>query len=113
MLKFIDFLNLELQRPLPSGQDFIELSAVDAKRLNAVGQGNHIYLTISYPRANRHEVVKYVHGDDWKSQGGLVKVPVERGILGQRLSFATTSCVKADWNSVQLTELFQQLRNGG
>lgn len=113
MLKFVDFLNLVLQRPLPSGQDYIELSSVEAKQLNAVGQGNHIYLTIAYPRVNRHEVVKYVHGDDWKPQGGLVKVPVERGVLGKRLSFATTSCVTADWNSVQLSEFIQQTKNGG
>ena len=108
MLNFVDFLSIQVQRPIPAEQDFIEVSSVDAKRLNDVGQGNHIYLTLSYPRANRHEVVKYQHGQDWVSQGGLVKIPVERGILGKRLSFPTNVCVKADWNSVQMAEFIRQ-----
>lgn len=111
MLKFVDFLSMEVQRAILAEHDYFEVSSVDAKKLNDVGQGNHIYLTFSYPRADRHEVVKYEHGNDWVSQGGLVKIPVVRGVLGKRLSFPATSCVKADMNSVQLAEFIRQHKN--
>ena len=109
MLKHIDFLKIRAERPIFADNDYFETSASEAKRLNEVGQGNHIYLVLSYPRANRHEVVKYTHGQDFVSQGGLVKVPIERGVLGQRLSFPGQVCIRAEWTTLSLKEYIEQV----
>lgn len=110
MLNVVDFLNFSSPRAIKAEQDYIELPSHEARKLNAVGQGNHVYLTIAFPRADRHEVVKYAHGQDWQPQGGLVKVPVSRGVLGKRLSFPQNVCIKVDWNTVQLREFIQQVK---
>lgn len=110
MLNVIDFIKFGTPRAVKAEQDFIELPSHEARKLNDVGRGNHIYLTLSFPRADRYEVVRYDHGQDWAPQGGLVKIPVTRGVLGKRMSFPQSTCITVDWNTVQLREFIQQVK---
>nr|DAU63240.1 MAG TPA: hypothetical protein [Caudoviricetes sp.] len=109
MLKFVDYLHMTLARPMQAEHDYMLVYAPDAKQLNAVGAGNHLYLTMHYPRSDIFEVVRYDHGEDFTNQAGVVQVAVQRAMLGVRRSFPSAVCVTADWNSLQLAEFIKQV----
>lgn len=107
MLEFIDNFKSALQTNLSTTDDFITLRTKDIARLNTLKEGNHIYLSVKY--LDRYEVLKYTH--DTKIKGN--KVPVTRDVLGKgRKNFPCSSCVLADWNSVQLNEFICQSNCG-
>lgn len=108
MLEFIDNFKSALQVNISTTDDVIVLRPKDVARLNAMKEGNHIYLTIKY--LDRYEIVKYTHDAPIKG----CKVPITRDVLSQgRKNFPCTACVVADWNAVQLREFVCQTNCGG
>ena len=107
MLVSKDGLNLVLAKNAQTGDNFIWLSGAEAYKLNAIGVGNHIHLTLSDNRGC--ETVRYDHTADWANTSALKQVPVIRNVSGTgSRNFAVHSCVTADWSVAQITELITQ-----
>lgn len=103
MLSFIDYFKGSLSSHLKTTDDTIVLKFEQARRLNELAEGDHVYLTVRY--LDRFEVVKFTK--TYELKGGIV--PVERDVLGKgRKNFPAGSCVSVDWNSVQLREFICQ-----
>lgn len=109
MLKFVDNIELRLLHHLRSGDVYMVVSRADARKLNAVGEGNHIYLSLKYGRS--YEIVKYEHHEDIPAIGKPARVQIIRDALGTGAkSFPRGTCVVADLNSIQLRELVCQYK---
>lgn len=107
MLVSKDCLNLVLAKNAQTGDNFIWLSGAEAYKLNAIGVGNHIHLTLSDNRGC--ETVRYDHNADWANTSALKQIPVIRNVSGTgSRNFAVHSCVTADWSVAQITELITQ-----
>lgn len=107
MLVSKDCLNLALAKNAQTGDNFIWLSGAEAYKLNAIGVGNHIHLTLSDNRGC--ETVRYDHNADWANTSALKQIPVIRNVSGTgSRNFAVHSCVTADWSVAQITELITQ-----
>ena len=107
MLVSKDCLNLVLAKNAQTGDNFIWLSGAEAYKLNAIGVGNHIHLTLSDNRGC--ETVRYDHTADWANTSALKQIPVIRNVSGTgSRNFAVHSCVTADWSVAQITELITQ-----
>lgn len=90
----IDGFRTSLARQLRPQEGEIRIPRAQAIRLNAVGIGNHTYLTIWDQM--KTEVVRYDHVADWDTTDpAVVALPVARDIsgLGAR-SFAFGTCVE-------------------
>ena len=107
MLVSKDCLNLVLAKNAQTADNFIWLSGAEAYKLNAIGVGNHIHLTLSDNRGC--ETVRYDHTADWANTSALKQIPVIRNVSGTgSRNFAVHSCVTADWSVAQITELITQ-----
>lgn len=107
MLNMVDNLQLTLLKNLRSGDSNMTVHSSDAVKLNAVGIGNHIYLTIKY--GETYEIVKYNHNEDITAVSRPVHVPIIRDALAKGAkSFPRQTCVRADWNTLQLAEFICQ-----
>lgn len=107
MLNFIDNFKIRLTRPLRAGDTSIRVNAHDARKLNAVGANNHVYLTID--DGVRYEVVRYDHGTNFGAGNSPVDVPVQRDVNGTgTMNFPVSTCVVMDWNKTQLREFICQ-----
>lgn len=108
MLVSKDCLDVKLVKTAHSADDFIWVSGADAVKLNTIGVGNHINLTISDNRAC--ETVRYYHTTNWATTSSVKQIPVIRdaGATGRR-NFGVHTCVIASWSVTQLTEFIEQL----
>lgn len=112
MLVSKDCLSLKLAKVLAAADDFIWVSGADAVKLNTIGVGNYINLTISDNRGC--ETIRYDHVAAWPATGAMKQIPVLRDVGGTgRRNFGVHSCVVADWSVTQVTELIEQLLADG
>ena len=108
MLVAKDCLDLKLVKTAHAADDFIWVSGGDAVKLNSIGVGNYINLTISDNRAC--ETVRYDHVANWPATSAPKQLPVVRdvGATGRK-NFGVNTCVVADWSVAQLTEYIEQV----
>ena len=111
MLVAKDCLNLKLVKTAHAADDFIWVSGADAVKLNSLGVGNYINLTISDNRAC--ETVRYDHVANWPATSAPKQLPVIRdvGATGRK-NFGVNSCAVADWSVTQITEYIEQVAGG-
>ena len=111
MLVSKDCLDLKLSKTLQGGDNVLSVSGSDALKLNSIGIGNYINLTVTDNRAC--ETVRYDHVVDFPATGTVKSIPVLRdvGATGRR-NFGVHSCVVADWSVTQVVELINQLLGG-
>ena len=108
MLVSKDCLDLKLVKTAHAADDFIWVSGGDAVKLNSIGVGNYINLTLSDNRAC--ETVRYDHVANWPATSTPKQIPVIRdvGATGRK-NFGVNTCVVADWSVTQLTEYIEQV----
>ena len=108
MLVAKDCLDLKLVKTAHAADEFIWVSGGDAVKLNSIGVGNYINLTISDNRAC--ETVRYDHVANWPATSAPKQLPVVRdvGATGRK-NFGVNTCVVADWSVAQLTEYIEQV----
>lgn len=100
MLKVIDHFNTTLQNYLAPNDTELCIPFTEAKELNKLNEGDHVYLTIM--SRDRAEIVKYTHTKGLTS--GEITVSRDEGMTGA-FNFPSGSCVRIDMNSVQVNEL--------
>lgn len=100
MLKVIDHFNTTLQNYLAPNDTELCIPFTEAKKLNKLNEGDHVYLTIM--SRDRAEIVKYTHTKGLTS--GEITVSRDEGMTGA-FNFPSGSCVRIDMNSVQVNEL--------
>lgn len=105
MLAALDGFRSSLRKRLIVSDTTITIPRADAIKLNAVGVGNHTYLTIK--DRTRSEIVRYDHTADWDAADPAeVAVPVTRNANGLGIkNFAYGSCVMWEINSSYLNDL--------
>ena len=108
MLVSKDCLDLKLVKTAHAADNFIWVSGGDAVKLNSIGVGNYINLTLSDNRAC--ETVRYDHVATWPATSAPKQLPVIRdvGATGRK-NFGVNSCAVADWSVTQLTEYIEQV----
>lgn len=103
MLKPLDFFRTHITQGLSPEQDYIWLPTNRVKDLDAVGVGNHTYLTLRSGKFN--EVVRYDHIEDFKTKRDKNRITVTRDILSSgRKTFPLGVCIGFEWFSVALSE---------
>lgn len=100
MLKVIDHFNTTLQNYLAPNDTELCIPFTEAKKLNKLNEGDHVYLTIM--SRDRAEIVKYTHTKGLTS--GEITVSRDEGMTGA-FNFPSGSCVRIDMNSVHVNEL--------
>ena len=100
MLKVIDHFNTTLQNYLSPSDTELCIPFSEAKKLNKLNEGDHVYLTIM--SRDRAEIVKYTHTKELVN--GEITVSRDEGMTGA-FNFPSGSCVLIDMNSVQINEL--------
>lgn len=100
MLKVIDHFNTTLQNYLAPSDTEICIPFSEAKKLNKLNEGDHVYLTLV--SRDRAEIVKYTHTKELVS--GEITVSRDEGMTGA-FNFPSGSCVRIDMNSIQVNEL--------
>lgn len=105
MLEFLDSFDTTLDGYLKASDDHIILPLSVVKRLNKMGEGNYVYLTLEH--SGRYEILKFTRTDEVKG----CKVPVDRDVdnLGRK-NFPLGTCVRVKWNSRQLQEFIAQVK---
>ena len=90
----------------------IALSRAAAIKLNAVGVGNRVYLTIK-DRVN-YELVQYDHVADWDaSDPAVIQLPVVRDARGLGAkNFPYGACVASEVNSLYIVDYIAQSGGG-
>lgn len=100
MLKVIDHFNTTLQNYLAPNDTELCIPFAEAKKLNKLNEGDHVYLTLM--SRDRTEIVKYTHTKELVS--GEITVSRDEGMTGA-FNFPSGTCVRIDMNSVQVNEL--------
>ena len=100
MLKVIDHFNTTLQNYLAPNDTELCIPFAEAKKLNKLNEGDHVYLTLM--SRDRAEIVKYTHTKELTN--GETTVSRDEGMTGA-FNFPSGSCVRIDMNSVQVNEL--------
>lgn len=100
MLKVIDHFNTTLQNYLAPNDTELCIPFAEAKKLNKLNEGDHVYLTLM--SRDRAEIVKYTHTKELVN--GEITVSRDEGMTGA-FNFPSGSCVRIDMNSVQVNEL--------
>lgn len=107
MLVSKDCLRLKLAKVLAAADDFIWVSGADAVKLNTIGVGNYINLTISDNRGC--ETVRYDHIAQWPATSAPKQIPVLRDVSATgRRNFGVGTCVAADWSVAQMRDFVAQ-----
>ena len=112
-VRALDGYSVNLAKSMKPGDADMALRRGDAIRLNAIGVGNHVYLTVS--TAGRTEIVRYDHTHDWDvTDPSIVMLPVQRDVagIGPR-GFPYGACVKAEVNSFYVRDLVTELSSVG
>lgn len=115
MLNWIEHLIIRAEKPVRPADDTITVARKDAAKLNEVGAGNHIYLTLRlYGYPELHEVVRYEHKADIPVTGTpTVEVGIVRDINGRgRKAFPMKTCAVSELGTQQLTEFIRQTVGG-
>lgn len=109
MLKFIDGFKSSLNTHLSTTDDVIKIYPAQVRELNEqLNDGDHVYLSVQY--MDRYEVMKVVKDRTFKG----CEVPVIRDSLNRgRKNFPAGTCVKIDWNSIQMHEYICQAKDRG
>lgn len=112
-VRSLDNFQVNIARGLRQGDNEIALRRGDAILLNAVGVGNHIYLTLR--DRVKSEVVRYDHVEDWDTTDpSVVMVPVTRNVSGTGArSFAFGTCLTGEVTSFYLRDLVAEMGGGG
>lgn len=100
MLKVIDHFNTTLQNYLAPNDTELCIPFAEAKKLNKLNEGDHVYLTLM--SRDRAEIVKYTHIKELDN--GEITVSRDEGMTGA-FNFPSGTCVRIDMNSVQVNEL--------
>lgn len=84
---------------------YLTITRAEAMRLNAVGIGNHVYLSVR-DRVN-YELVRYDHVSDWDaSDPQTIQLPVTRNAAGLGAkNFAVGACITSEVNSLYIQDL--------
>lgn len=112
-VRALDGYSVNLAKSMKPGDADMALRRGDAIRLNAIGVGNHVYLTVT--TAGRTEIVRYDHTHDWDgTDPSIVMLPVQRDVagIGPR-DFPYGACVKAEVNSFYVRDLVTELSSVG
>lgn len=107
MLNFVDNLSLKLIKAIKASDSTLLVAAMDLPKLNQVGIGNHIYLTLK--QNNQYEVVRYDHLSTLTATAGNVPIAVTRDVNGTGAkNFGMPLCATADMNKTQMAEFICQ-----
>lgn len=108
MLVPLDFYKAHLLQGCRPEDDFIVLSSVARKRLDAVGVGNHTYLVLNH--GSFTELVRYDHIDNFKDAPNKQLIYVMRDVNhGGRKTFPIGSCTFFKWTEESLAEFNRQV----
>lgn len=112
MVKVIDGFRSFLKAKLMASSSTISIPRADAIRLNNVGVGNHVYLTIKDRGIS--EIVRYDHQDNWTTaDSAIVQLPVTRNARGLGAkNFPYGACVVSDVNSLYIEDLVRGQTSG-
>lgn len=103
---------VHVRAPVRANDTYVVLSAPDAQKLNAVGSGNHTYLTLTSPLGS--EVIRYDHSSDWGTGAARVQVPVARDQSGRgAMNFPAYSCLLHTVSAPFLADFITGLVGGG
>ena len=107
MLTPLDFYKTRLARGLTPEQLTVTLPAEAVKKLDAVGIGNHTYISISFGAFQ--EVVRYDHTEDYLTKANKTQISVVRDVRNSgRKTFPCGACVSFEWFTEALTEWHAQ-----
>lgn len=108
-VRALDGYSVNLAKSLRPGDAALALRRGDAIKLNAIGVGNHIYLTVT--TQGRTEFVRYDHTHNWDATDpSIIEIPVTRDVagIGPR-GFPYGACVKAEVNSFYVRDLVEEM----
>ena len=100
MLKALDFYRTHLSRGLTPEKEVIFMPPNMVRKLDAVGVGNHTYLSITF--GSFQEVVRYDHVK--KNQINVIRDVRSSG----RKTFPCGACVSFEWFAESLVEFHKQ-----
>lgn len=112
-VRALDGYTVNLAKNMKPGDADMALRRGDAIKLNAIGVGNHVYLTVT--TVGRTEIVRYDHVHDWDATDpSIVMLPVQRDVagIGPR-GFPYGACVKAEVNSFYVRDLVEEMNTIG
>lgn len=107
MLKALDFYRTHLSRGLTPEKEVMFLPPNMVRKLDAVGVGNHTYLSITF--GSFQEVVRYDHVEDFKQKHKKNQINIIRDVRSSgRKTFPCGACVTFEWFAESLVEFHKQ-----
>lgn len=108
MFRFIDGLRLTLKEGLSATSVAMTVDGASAARLNLLGIGNHIFLTIRNGLVS--EVVKFTLTELLPLNQNKITIAIERNVNGIGVfNFPSCACVEADMNLSNFIGIYRTL----
>ena len=105
MVRVLDGYRATLRYRAMASDGYLTITRAEAIKLNAVGVGNHVYLSVR-DRVN-YELVRYDHVADWDaSDPATIQLPVLRNAAGLGAkNFSVGACITSEVNSLYIIDL--------
>lgn len=112
MLNWVEGITIEATKAIRPADNIISISRKDAVKLNTVGTGNYIYLTLQlYGCEGVSEVVRYTHNTAIPTAGcASMDIAVDRDINGTgKKAFPVYTRATSQLNKPTLVEFIHQV----